>query len=102
MARMKTLHLTIRLRDGRKVVAAASASAPGQEVDVAYSGEVSALVPICEKGSLEFVEWFLRARAGKLGASLVLEIQNDFYNDESNKACPDLIAGAHKSHENQY
>ena len=79
---MKTFHLTIRLRDGKKVVAVASASAPGQEVDVAYSGDVSALAPICKKGSLEFVEWFLRARAGQLGASLVLEIQDDLYNDE--------------------
>ena len=72
-------------------MAVASANAPGEEVDVAYSGAVSALEPICERGSLEFIEWFLRSRAGQLGASVVLEIHDDLYNDESKaKTCSSL------------
>jgi hypothetical protein len=38
---MKTIHLTIRFQDGKKVVAVTSANAPGKEVHGAYSGEVS-------------------------------------------------------------
>jgi hypothetical protein len=38
---MKTFHLTIKFQDGKKVVAASSANAPGKEVDGAYSGKVS-------------------------------------------------------------
>ena len=38
---MKTIHLTIRFQDGKKVVAVSSANAPGKEVGGAYSGAVS-------------------------------------------------------------
>ena len=38
---MKTIHLTIRFQDGKKVVATSSANAPGKKVDRAYWGKVS-------------------------------------------------------------
>ena len=67
---MKAITCQLRFGDGRVVTARAASASPQSEVAVEYSGPVERLgAARCTKGSLGFVEWYLRGRARHVNAS---------------------------------
>jgi CheY-like chemotaxis protein len=74
--RMKTTVCTLRLRDGKEIVAKARALTDDGEVEVEWSGVVERFQPILmDKFSPGFLRWYLQARAFALGARFEFRIE---------------------------
>jgi Response regulators consisting of a CheY-like receiver domain and a winged-helix DNA-binding domain len=75
-AQMKTTICTLRLRDGKEIIAKARALTDDAEVEVQWSGVVERLQPVLtEKYSPGFLRWYLQARAFALGAQFEFRIE---------------------------
>jgi two-component system response regulator len=64
--------------DGKKLVAKAQAKWEGETVRVDYAGEMAKLKPFAAKGTLEFIEWYLRGIAGNYEAELTLSVTGEY------------------------
>jgi len=76
-SQMKTTICTLRLRDGKEIVAKARARTDDEEVEVEWSGVVERFQPILiGKYSPGFLRWYLQARALTLGAQFEFQIED--------------------------
>jgi CheY-like chemotaxis protein len=75
-AEMKMTICTLRLRDGKGIVAKTRALTDDEEVNVEWSGVVERLQPVLMgKYSPGFLRWYLQARAMALGAQFEFRIE---------------------------
>jgi hypothetical protein len=75
---MRTLIATMVFPKGRKLVAKAAAKWEGETIRVEYAGELSQLKPFTDRGTLEFIEWYLRGIAGSYGAELTISVEGNY------------------------
>ncbi len=75
---MKTLRCTIKLPDGAILAARAASNSPQADVSIEFSGAIDRLGVLAEKGTMEFLEWFLRERAVQLCASLEIATEGHY------------------------
>jgi hypothetical protein len=77
-AQVKTTVCTLRLRDGKEIVAKARAfTDDDEEVEIEWTGAVERLNPVLtEKYSPGFLRWYLQARALALGAQFDFRIED--------------------------
>jgi hypothetical protein len=76
---MKTLVCNLQFTDGQYVSATVSACSANQEASVTYCGAVHRLgLPLCQTPSLDFLEWYLQARAFQLQAKFNTTSEGDF------------------------
>ncbi len=75
---MKVLVCTLKLPDGKIIVAKMPADAPEDEpVEIEWSGAIDRLGQIVSgKHDLGFLQWYLQARAHQLQAELELKFED--------------------------
>src|SRR5258705_9848510 len=75
---MRTLLATLIFPDGKKLMAKAAARCKGETVAVEFVGDPSQLLPLPEKGTLEFFEWYFQGIANNRGAELTTTWEGDY------------------------
>ena len=75
---MRTLTCTLSFENGSKLVAKATAKGAEDTVRIDYSGDTSRLKPFAEKGTLGFIEWYLRGCAANAGAAIQVNHEGEF------------------------
>ena len=83
---MKTVVCKLCLPNHQPLTATASAADPAQEVPVVYSGDLDGLSDRYDSSTLPFLEFFLRARAAYLKASIEVHYSGEYENTSASVA----------------
>ena len=75
---MKTIVCKLCLPGHQPMTATASAADPSEEAPVVYSGDLEGFSDRYDTSTLPFLEFFLRARAAYLKATIEVEYSGDY------------------------
>ena len=79
---MRTVTCTITFANGKNVIARASAKSPKERVIFHFSGDLERMLAMPEKGTLDFLEWYLRGCAANLQGELSVTADGNYADEE--------------------
>ena len=75
---MRTVTCTMTFEDGKCVTAKAAAKSPKERVIFHFSGDLPRMMATPEKGTLDFLEWYLRGCAVNLQGELTVVTEGEY------------------------